>query len=146
MLVGQYFQKLSEKGRTALPSRFKKEVGIKIILSRWYEGSLAIFNINSWKSIVERVTQDTVLGVPLRETERFLLGGAYEIVLDNQGRFVIPPALRSYAGLGKEVVFLGLGARIEVWNKERWMEHEKSVIGRAEEMIEKVTTKNVSKK
>lgn len=145
MLVGQYFQKLSSKGRTALPSRFKKEVGLKIVLSRWYEGSLAIFNINSWKSIVERVTQDAVLGVPLRETERFLLGGAFEIVLDSQGRFVIPSALRNYAGLGKELVFLGLGGRAEVWDKERWLKHEKNVIEKAEEMIEKVTTKNVSK-
>lgn len=139
MLVGQYIQKLSEKGRTALPSRFKKEVGQEIILSRWYEGALAIFGADSWKTIVERVTKDAMLGVPLRETERFLLGGAYEIELDSQGRFVIPAPLRSHAEMKEEIVFVGLGNRVEVWDSKKWGEHEKVVIEKAEEMIEKVT-------
>ncbi|MBI2007505.1 MAG: division/cell wall cluster transcriptional repressor MraZ [Candidatus Blackburnbacteria bacterium] len=139
MLVGQYIQKLSKKGRVALPSRFRKEVGERIILSRWYEGSLAIFGPEAWHKVVERVTKDSVLGVPLRVSERFLLGGAFEITLDEQGRFVVPLPLRNYAGMEDEVIFLGLGNRIEVWAKERWEEHEKEVIEKAEEMIEKVT-------
>lgn len=139
MLVGQYIQKLSEKGRVALPSRFRKEVGERIILSRWYEGSLAIFSPEAWHEVVKRVTKDSVLGVPLRVSERFLLGGAFEITLDEQGRFVVPPPLRNYAGMREEVAFVGLGMRLEVWSKERWIEEEKQVLEKAEEMIEKVT-------
>lgn len=139
MLVGQYIQKLSKKGRVALPSRFRKEVGERIILSRWYEGSLAIFGPEAWHEVVERVTKDGILGVPLRVSERFLLGGAYEVILDEQGRFVVPPPLRNYAGMGDEVVFVGLGRRLEVWSRERWIEEEKKVLEKAEEMIEKVT-------
>lgn len=139
MLVGQYIQKLSGKGRVALPSRFKKEVGKRIILSRWYEGSLAIFSPEAWHEVVERVTKDSVLGVPLRVSERFLLGGAYEITLDEQGRFVVPPPLRNYAGMKDEVVFVGLGKRVEVWEKKLWEAEEKEIVEKAEEMIEKVT-------
>lgn len=140
MLVGQYIQKLSKKGRIALPSRFRKEVGERIILSRWYEGSLAIFGPEAWHEVVGRITKDSILGVPLRVSERFLLGGAYKVTLDAQGRFVVPPPLRNYAGMGDEVVFVGLGGRLEVWGRERWIEEEKQVLEKAEEMIEKVTS------
>lgn len=139
MLVGQYIQKVSDKGRTVLPSKFKKELGAEVVVARWYEGSLAIFDIRSWQQLVEQVTKDAVLGVPLRETERFLLGGAYEVELDDQGRFVVPQVLRSYAGIQNEVVFLGLGNRIELWSKEKWQEHEQKVLQSAEEMVEKIT-------
>lgn len=145
MLVGQYIQRLSEKGRVALPSRFRKGIGQEIILSRWYEGSLAIFNPGAWQEIVERVTKESVLGVPLRISERFLLGGAFEITLDEQGRFVVPPSMRNYAGMQGEVVFVGLGTRVEVWAKARWEEQEKRVIEEAEEMIEKVTQEKYHK-
>lgn len=139
MLVGQYTQKLSGKGRVALPSRFRKETGKEILLSRWYEGSLAIFNPGAWQEILRKVTENSVLGVPLRISERFLLGGAFEITLDEQGRFVVPPSMRNYAGMKDEVVFVGLGARVEVWAKTRWEEQEKKVVQEAEEMIERVT-------
>jgi MraZ protein len=136
MLIGFYIQKIDKKGRTALPSKFKHELGDKIILSRWYESSLSIFYTASWLSIVSQATGGSVITAPSPDTERFLLGGAYEIVLDAQGRFVVPLPLREYAKTEEEVVFVGLGNRVELWDKKLWEEREKHVIENAESILE----------
>lgn len=136
MLIGFYIQKIDKKGRTALPSKFKHELGDKVILSRWYERSLSIFDAVSWQRIVNQATGGSVITAPSRDTERFLLGGAYEIVLDRQGRFVVPLALRDYAKAEGEVVFVGLGNRVELWDKKLWEEREKHVIENAESLLE----------
>lgn len=137
MLIGHYFQRFSNKGRVALPSRFRKELGQIVILARWYEGSLAIFDTGSWEAIVEKITGGSVVTAPSRDTERFLLGGAYELELDKQGRFIIPLPLREHGQLTEEVVFVGLGNRVEIWNKSTWQTREKEIVEHAEELLEK---------
>jgi MraZ protein len=142
VLIGHYFQSLSKKGRVALPVNFRKHLGSRIILSRWYEGSLAIFQTEWWKKIVEQATQGLSVTAPARDTERFLLGGAYEIELDSQGRFVIPQPAREYAKfVSSEVVFVGLGNRVEIWEKRRWIKREKEIVEHAEELLEKARSR-----
>ena len=138
MLLGQYHTILNHKGRTAIPAKFRKVLGQTVIISRWYEKSLAVFSLSSWEKIVNNAVGESFLIRPARETERFLLGGAYEIELDDQGRLVIPTPLREYSKLDEEIVFVGLGERVEVWNKERWQKQEEEITGRAEELIEEV--------
>ncbi|MAG59443.1 cell division/cell wall cluster transcriptional repressor MraZ [Candidatus Woesebacteria bacterium] len=138
MLIGQYHTKISSKGRTALPSRFRRYLGRKVVISRWYEGSLAVFSNTAWERVLDKALGEALLTGPTRDTERFLLGGAYEIELDAQGRFVAPGPLRKYAGLEDEVVFIGLRSRVEVWSRNRWKEKEIEVTKNAEKLIEHV--------
>lgn len=137
MLIGHYIQKITKKGQTALPSKLKNEIGEDLILTRWYEGALAIFNLDNWKKIVEQATLGSSISTSARDTERFLLGGAYILELDSQGRFVIPQAPREYANFDKEVVYVGLGNRIEIWDKKLWNEREKDIIENAERLLER---------
>lgn len=136
MLIGQYKNKISTKGRTALPAKFRHELGEKVVITRWYEGSLAIFDAGAWQKLVEEVVSGGFLTEPARETERFLLAGAYEAELDAQGRFVVPQQLREYAGLADEVVFIGLGQRVEVWGEENWSKKEKEVMEQAGQLAQ----------
>lgn len=138
MLIGTHIQKLSIKGRTALPSKFKKELGLKVVISRWYEGAISIFKPENWQRIVEQATLGSSVSQSSRDTERFLLGGAFEAELDSQGRFVIPQALRDFGRLEVgSVVFVGLGNRVEVWAQKAWKEHESHIIKEAEKLIER---------
>lgn len=139
MLIGSFVQKMDNKGRTALPSKFRKELGGEVVLARWYEGSIAVFAIESWNKIIEQATRGLVVTSPSRDTERFLLGGAYEIALDSQGRLVVPQPLREHGVLETEVVFVGLANRVELWAKRAWEEREKHVVRHAEELIEEVS-------
>lgn len=137
MLIGHYIQKIDKKGRTAIPAKFKKELGENVVVSRWYEGAISIFVPQSWLKIVEQATLGSSVSTSARDTERFLLGGAFEIELDSQGRFVIPQALRDFGKLQEEVVFVGLGNRVEVWAQKAWKEHESHIIKEAEKLIER---------
>lgn len=142
MLIGQYFTKVTEKGRCALPKTFRKQLGDKAIIAKWYEGCLVIVGGNRWEALLTKLTgKSEIITLPVRDTDRFILGSAFEFLTDSQGRFVIPKVLRDYAQLKEEAVFVGLGERIEVWNKNAWNEREAYIQKHATELVEKLAKK-----
>lgn len=125
MLLGHYLAKLDlKKGRTALPSKFRQLLGKKIIITKGYENTLMIIGLASWEKVVGGIINRPFILGEARETDRFLLGSAFEIDLDHQGRFIIPQNLRSTAQLSEEIIFVGVGNRIEIWNKKSWEKHQ----------------------
>ena len=139
MLLGQYEVNLTDKGRLALPKRFREKLGARVIVAKWYEGCLVVVANESLKSLLGRLTLESkFITAPVRDTDRFILGSAFEVDLDKQGRFVVPKYLRDYAGLTGEVVFLGLGNRVEIWAKKVWLEKEKIIQKEAEGLIETI--------
>lgn len=137
MLIGQYIQRIDKKGRTILPAKIKKEIGQTVVLSRWYEGSLSLFEPFAWNKIIQEATLGLSVSQAARDTQRFLLGGAFELELDSKGRFLIPYALREFGKFGEEIIFLGLGNRVEIWDKKLWGERETKIAGEAEKLLER---------
>jgi MraZ protein len=125
MLIGNFQAKLDlEKGRTALPKKFRSLLGRKVIITAGYENSLMIMSLSSWEKVVGGIVNKPFISGPARETDRFLLGSAFEVDLDAQGRLIIPPSLRSHAALSADIVFLGVGNRVEVWDQAKWEKHQ----------------------
>ena len=139
MLLGTYQAKFASGHRIAIPSQFRKELGESYILARWYEGCLVLVGKQFWNALYKRLTGGTEIIVnPIRDTERFILGSAYEVFPDGQGRIVIPERLANYSGLSEDIYFIGLGEKIEIWDKVAWEEKEKEVIKNAAGFIEKL--------
>lgn len=139
MLIGQYKSAVNEKGRCALPSKFRSVLGNNVIVAKWYEGCLVIISPKKFGDLIEKITGKTeVLIRSVRDTDRFILGSSYEIVLDDQGRMVIPKQLRDFASIGDEAVFIGLANRIEVWDGRLWLEKEREVAKSAESRLEEI--------
>jgi MraZ protein len=146
MVIGQYLVKLTGKNRTALPKRFREELGNNVITAKWYENCLVIVSNKGWRVLLDKLTgKSELITEPVRDTDRFILGSAFEVVLDSQGRFVIPKILKDYANLEEEVIFVGLGDRVEVWNKNAWKEREIYVQENAAQMIEEVSKQNLKR-
>lgn len=141
MFLGQFHTKLSNKSRTAIPAKLRRELGGRAIISRWYEKSLAVWSSKAWEKLLNTALDETLLTRPARDTERFLLGGAQEFELDAQGRVVIPENLVEYAELGDEIVFIGIRDRIEIWAKKNWAEHETRISANAAGLIEELQSK-----
>lgn len=120
MLIGEYNTKVGDKKRISLPKKFREELGDDIILTRGYEKSLIIVNKTMWENIAKDVMNGSFTNKDIRDTSRFLVGGAKQIETDTQGRFVIPEALYNYAEIKSEIVFLGLINWIEIWDKDNW--------------------------
>src|SRR3989344_543197 len=125
MLLGQYQSVLGDKRRLAIPKKFVRELGNRIILAKWYEKCLVVVSEGNWSELLTKLTSKIdIITSPVRDTERFVLGSAYESSPDSQGRVVIPDSLVKYADLKKNVVFLGLGSRVEIWNEDEWLKKE----------------------
>jgi MraZ protein len=122
MLIGEYRSKVGEKKRVSLPKKFREELGEDLILTRGYENALVLVKKNMWSTVAKEVMNGSFINKNIRDTSRFLVGGAKEIQTDSQGRFVIPESLYEYAEISDEVVFIGLANWIEIWSRNKWNE------------------------
>lgn len=128
---------LSDARRVAVPKKFLKELGDNPILAMWYENCLILVSSSFWERLLTRLTggKKTVsLGV--RDIERFILGSAFETEPDGQGRIVIPEILSSYAALNRDLIFVGLVDRVEIWSKASWDEKSANLAKSTKEYIE----------
>lgn len=120
MLIGEYEHSLDAKGRLIMPAKLRQDMGEKFIVTKGLDGCLFAFSQTEWNNFEEKLK-----GLPLsdknaRNFVRFFLSGATECEIDKQGRFLIPTNLRISANLEKDAIIIGVGTRIEIWNKETW--------------------------
>lgn len=139
VLLGQFQVRVDEKGRLAIPKRFRAEIGRKLIVTQGYENCLLVVNQSRWHKLIKEVQDRPLFSQAGRETRRFLLGGAFDLELDRQGRFIIPAVLKSYAGLKKDSLCLGVGNYLEIWDLKRWQEYQQYLDKHIEKIAEKLT-------
>jgi len=119
--VGAFEHTLDDKGRLAMPARFRAALDAGLYITRGLEPCLVIWDYDSWRAISERVRTLNLWQGDARRMQRLFFSGAAAAQLDKLGRFVIPHYLREYAHLETEVVVLGIGDRIEVWARDAWL-------------------------
>lgn len=139
MILGTYTSNISSSRRIAIPKKFRNELGEKYIIARWYESCLVLVSESSWRTLINKLTgRAEIITAPVRDTDRFILGSAYEVEPDTQGRIILPKYLADYAKLKTEAVFLGLGDRAEIWSPENWEKQETYLSTHAAELVEKL--------
>ena len=139
MFLGTYTGVLSPKRRVAIPSSFRKLLGERFIVAKWYERCLVLVGRESFSALLEKLKGEAkIITRGVRDTERFVLGSAFELSGDGQGRVVIPYPLATYAGLAKEISFIGLGDRVEIWDSKIWEEKQNILSKDAARLIEKL--------
>jgi len=122
MLIGEYYSQIGDKNRLAIPKKLRDFLSGKVILTRGYERCLILIDSKRWENLLTEINKRPLLSLDVRDTKRFIVGGAQEIEYDSQGRFVLPESLKSFAGIEERVVFLGIGEWVEVWDEGRWKE------------------------
>ena len=120
MFTGEYRHAIDAKGRVAVPARFRAELAAGAFVSRWIDTCLGIFPRSEWEKLADRVAALPVSDAGARAFSRFVFSGAFEFLLDAQGRLVLPPALREFAGLTSDAVVVGARDHIELWEPGSW--------------------------
>lgn len=137
MLIGRQDSKIDEKNRISFPKKFRTELGDHLIVTQGFEGSLIVISVGQFNLLLEGTKDRPITDRSAREIERFLLGNAEEVELDEKGRFVLPTYLKQYADLTDEVSCLGIVRYVQIWDKKRWEEHNKKL----EKSIDPITEK-----
>ncbi|MBR1779714.1 MAG: division/cell wall cluster transcriptional repressor MraZ [Clostridia bacterium] len=118
MLIGEYQHNIDAKGRVAVPTKFRDDLGMRFYITKGLDGCLFVLQQNEWEKLEEKVRQLPISKA--RTIQRFFFSGAAEVQPDKQGRILIPQPLRDHASLTKEVTFIGTSNRVEIWDSDRW--------------------------
>jgi MraZ protein len=123
MFLGTYEPKLDDKGRVILPARFREDMEGGIVLTRGQEHCIYAFPAQEFEQMTVELRRAPLSSKQARDYIRVLLSGAYKEVPDKQGRITLPPDLRNYAGLDRELTVIGAGSRAEIWNSQAWNDY-----------------------
>ena len=126
MLFGGFDHKIDKKGRVFIPSAFREELGESFIICRGIYGKrcLCIYSADEWKKLVEKI--GTLPSARSSTVKRFLYDGAFNVEFDTQGRILVPPTLREYAGFDSEVHIIGMDTNLEIWDSNLWNEESQN--------------------
>ena len=136
MFLGQQKNRLDNKGRVAVPAKFRNELGETVVINRYLDGCLAIYTSESWKSQYDRIMQLPSNRSEIRKYQRSMTSLASEVTFDAQGRIMIPEPLRNLVRLSKDCIFIGAGDHVELWPEEQWNAYNS---GLTEEEIESIS-------
>ncbi len=124
MWYGQYLHTLDKKDRFILPAKFREKIkteeNLYFYITCGLEGCLFLYSKEVWKQLEDKLQSLSFTKQKPRFFNRLFFSGASEIEVGPQGRIALPHNLKQYAAIRKEIVIIGVGNRIEVWDKERW--------------------------
>ncbi len=120
MFLGRFSHNLDTKGRVAVPARFREALAEGLVLTRGIDRCLALYPMAAWRPLAERVSALPLSDPNARHFRRMVFAEAVDLELDSQGRILVPPELRRYAGLEREVIVVGVNTSIEIWSPAQW--------------------------
>src|SRR5213079_664698 len=127
-LTGEFRHALDDRGRIAIPARFRARLGQGATLARWLDRCLGVFPTDEWSSLVEKIRALPMTNANAREFARFMSSGAVDAELDRQGRLLVPAYLREYARLTEgEVMVVGALNRLEIWAPSAWQPYRAKI-------------------
>lgn len=140
MFRGHSHRAQDPKGRLMLPPEFRDEVFAqspegKLILTN-FDDCVAAYPLPEWEQIEQSFSRLNMADRRVRDFHRFFISGAVEVTLDKQGRVLIPPHLRSYAGLQKDIVLAGVGRKFEIWDLGRFEAQRTAMQGNIDQILD----------
>jgi len=124
MFIGEYHYNVDEKGRLAVPPKFRILLSIGAVVTRGVDNCLSLYAKKEWENLANILSKLPISQAKSRAFARLMLAGAMDVDIDKQGRIVLPDYLRKYANISKKVVVAGLYNRLEIWDENNWEEYK----------------------
>ncbi len=140
MFIGEYIYTIDHKKRLAIPSKFRKTLGKRAVITRGIDNCLIVYPISEWEKLAKKLENLPNSQIDARSFARIMLSGAVDVELDKLGRILIPDHLKNYAFLKKNIVIIGLSNRIEIWDEIRWREYKEKMEKTVSDMAKVVSS------
>ena len=124
MMIGEYSHNIDDKGRLAIPVKFRHVLSKGATVTRGLDNCLFLYTKNEWDKVAEKYANLPIAQANSRAFSRLMLAGAMDVELDKQGRIILPEYLRKFASVKKNVVIAGLYNRLEIWDEELWNKYK----------------------
>ena len=138
MLIGEYTHTCDPKNRVSLPSKFRKELGKKVIVTRGLDQCLFVHSPKTWSQFLLKMGDPSLGRAESRAFNRFILAGATEVDVDSAGRILLPTHLKEFARITEKVVVAGLHRRVEIWDAALWSSYTKNIESDADALAERL--------
>ena len=125
MLMGSYQHNIDAKGRVIMPAKLREELGEVFYATKGTDESVAVFSKEGWEEFGQKICQ--LPSAQSKDLKRFFFSAAVELIPDKQGRVQLTPLLRAYAHLDKDVMIIGTGSRVEIWDLDRWDQYNNEI-------------------
>ena len=142
MFFGYFEHSLDNKGRVVIPSKMRNQCGNLLYILKGFDGALSIFKEDSFQKMMEEVSSLPFNKKSSRDYIRLQLATACELEIDKQGRVQLPIQLLNKYGIGKEVVIIGVGDHIELWDKKTYLDYESRISKEFEENAENLASED----
>ena len=138
MFIGEYSHTLDDKGRVAIPKKFRPDLEGGAVVTRGLDHCLFLYTRNEWEKLAEKLSSLPFAQANTRAFARLMLAGAMDVEVDKQGRIILPEYLRTYGNIKKEIVIAGLYNRLELWDAEEWKQYTKKTESESNEIAEQM--------
>lgn len=143
MFIGEYQHSIDEKGRLAMPVKFRAQMAGGAVVTKGLDSCLSVYTNDEWAVLAEKLANLPLTQSASRAFARLMLAGATEVTIDKQGRINIPGYLREYAVLSGTVVVAGLFTRVEIWSQKNWQEYKSKTEGDSSAIAEELANLGV---
>ncbi len=142
MFRGKYPHTIDPKGRLSIPSRFRQELvdrGTDTLVLTEGDRCIWAFPLDEWQRLEEQLRERPQFSPEMRQFLRVTVASAKDCPVDRAGRTLVPPELRAFAGLQKDVMIVGALRKLEIWNRDRWNELYQDLRGHFDEAATKLS-------
>ena len=141
--MGTYQNNVDPKGRVSIPVKYREALGERFFVTKGFDNCIDIYTLEEWEKFAQKLHKLSVTKRDMRDFVRFIFGNATEVELDKQGRILLPAMLRDTVGIEKEVIVMGVGNKVEIWDRAAWEAHQQVLSQHIAEISENVGTFDV---
>ncbi|MBU0722332.1 division/cell wall cluster transcriptional repressor MraZ [Patescibacteria group bacterium] len=136
MFIGEYNHNLDDKGRVAIPAKFRVMLKAGAVVTRGLDNCLFLYTKKEWQKLADKLAKLPISKANTRAFARLMLAGAMDVDFDNQGRIMLPEYLRKFAGLKKNLTMAGLYDRLEIWDQAAWNKYKQGTEKKSSDIAE----------
>jgi len=142
MFLGEYLHTFDSKNRISVPSKFRKDLGRVVVITRGLDHCLYVYSRKAWEKQAQAYATDANGSAARRGLARLFLAGSFEAEVDRTGRVLVPENLKSFASIREKAVIAGVADRVEIWEERAWKAYTAEIERDANVFAEKLDSTN----